>query len=161
MEEETKRGGGRGLRSFLSYQPWIGSRSKQRRYSTLMINTLHFFPAPLFRASVIHPSLVFNIPPPNLDSQFLPGPTKSTGHFLWGLRTTERLCHLADLARSLALLCASLLGGGGGQLFSHCLRNQRARSHWPQNSDDAKSESCRRVSDSVDPMGEEGEGRGN
>lgn len=67
----------------------------------LMINTLHFSPAPLFHASVIQPSLVFNIPSPSLDSQLLPGPTKSTGRFLWGLSTTERLCHLADLARSL------------------------------------------------------------
>jgi len=72
-----------------------------------MINTLHFFPAPLFfRASVILPSLVFNISSPDLDPIVLARSYEEHRAFsLWAQHRAEALspCRFSPF---FLLLCA-------------------------------------------------------
>lgn len=154
--------GGRGNRdrprerfTIFSVLPAMDRKQKQAekvQYAHTAINILHFFPATLsFHASVIPPSLFLTFLLQTLIPLFLPGPTKSIEHFLQGLSTTQGLCHLADLALSFFFSVLNSWEAEGGQLFSHCLGNQRACSHWLCILSALRMqspESCRRVSDS-------------
>lgn len=110
--------GGRGNRdrprerfTIFSVLPAMDRKQKQAekvQYAhTAMINTLHFFPAPLsFHTSVIPPSLVFNISSPNLDPVVLARSYKEHRAFSLGAQHHAEALPPCRFSLLFLLLCA-------------------------------------------------------